>query len=77
MHYSASDHNQGRVEDAASLQLSPLEYEAHLRNVRDLGRAKGIDQVLEKHEVDVIIGPSDSQITKIAAAAGMPDPLQL
>ncbi|KAG0648046.1 amidase [Hyphodiscus hymeniophilus] len=63
-------HNQGRVEDAASLKLSAEEYEAHLQNIHNIGRTKGIDKTLEKFELDVIIGPADSQLTKIAAAAG-------
>ena len=63
-------YNQGRIEEAASLRLSCIEYDAHLQNVRDTGRTKGIDRVLEKYSIDVIIGPADSQLTKIAAAAG-------
>ncbi|RHZ70336.1 hypothetical protein CDV55_108201 [Aspergillus turcosus] len=66
------NHNQGRIEDAAALNISPEEYEAHLQNVRDTGRRRGIDHILNKYGVDVIIGPADSQLTKIAAAAGYP-----
>lgn len=65
-----TDHNQGRVEDAASIKLSPEEYEAHLQSIHDRGRAKGIDKILKEFELDVIFGPADSQVTKIAAAAG-------
>ena len=67
---SSSDHNQGRIEDAASLKLSSVEYEVHLKNMRDVARRKGIDLVLQQNELDVIIGPADSQMTKVAAAAG-------
>ncbi|MCJ1357711.1 MAG: hypothetical protein MMC33_007707 [Icmadophila ericetorum] len=66
------NHNQGRIEDAASLDISSEEYEAHLQNIRDVARTRGIDQVLEQDELDVIIGPADSQLSKIAAAAGYP-----
>ncbi|KAH8587275.1 amidase signature domain-containing protein [Bisporella sp. PMI_857] len=66
------NHNQGRIEDAASLKLSPGEYDAHLRNIREIGRTRGIDKVLNQFGLDVIIGPADSQLTKIAAAAGYP-----
>jgi hypothetical protein len=52
------------------LKLSPGEYEAHLQNVREIGRTRGIDKVLNQLGLDVIIGPADSQLTKIAAAAG-------
>ncbi len=41
-----------------------------MQNIHEIGRTKGIDKILEKFELDVIIGPADSQLTKIAAAAG-------
>jgi len=66
------NHNQERIEDAASLQLSSAEYEAHLSNIRTVARTKGIDRVLQQFGIDVIIGPADSQATKFAAAAGYP-----
>ncbi|PVH75110.1 amidase signature enzyme [Cadophora sp. DSE1049] len=66
------NHNQGRVEDALALKLPPGDYEEHLRNVRSIGREQGIDHILDTYGLDVIIGPADSQITKIAAAAGYP-----
>jgi amidase len=47
---------------------------AHLRNIREVGQYKGIDHTLQEHEIDVIIGPADSQMTKIAAAAGTASP---
>jgi amidase len=65
------DHNQARVDAAAESNLSPEQYEAHLQNVRDAGQGRGIDKMIEEYGVDVIIGPADSQLTKIAAAAGM------
>lgn len=52
------------------MEISAGEYEAHLQNVRDTARSRGIDQVLKQNGLDVIIGPADSQLTKIAAAAG-------
>ena len=64
------DHNQGLIEDAASLKLSSTEYEAHLKNMRDIARRRGIDLMLQQNDLDVIIGPADSQVTKVAAAAG-------
>jgi amidase len=71
LHWSSrADHNQGRVDDAASLEITPAQYDAHLANVRSLGQAKGIDKILAEYELDVLIGPADSQFTKIAAAAG-------
>uniref|UniRef100_A0A8H7K0Y6 Amidase domain-containing protein n=1 Tax=Bionectria ochroleuca TaxID=29856 RepID=A0A8H7K0Y6_BIOOC len=66
------NHDQVRIDSAADLVLSSDEYDTHLRNVRDLGRTRGIDKILNEHNIDVIIGPADSQFTKIAAAAGEP-----
>lgn len=71
--HSSPDHNQGRIEDAATLELTSEQYESHLRNIREIGRVKGIDKALGEHGIDVIIGPADSQVTKIAAAAGKED----
>lgn len=34
-------------------------------------RDKGVDFILEKHNVDVIIGPSDDFLSSIAACAGI------
>ena len=68
---SAFDTSQSRrVEDAASNKLSPEEYEAHLQSMHDRGRTKGMDKIPKEFELDMIIGPADSQVTKIAAAAG-------
>ncbi|EED21632.1 glutamyl-tRNA(gln) amidotransferase subunit A, putative [Talaromyces stipitatus ATCC 10500] len=66
------NHNQARIEDATSMNLSAREYVTHLRNIREIGRTNGIDRILKDYEIDVIIGPADSQMTKIAAAAGYP-----
>ncbi len=38
--------------------------------IRHIARAKGIDHALKENDLDVIIGPADSQLTTIAAAAG-------
>ena len=39
--------------------------------MRVTGRSKGIDYHLQKHNLDVIIGPADCECTEPAAAAGM------
>ncbi|VUC23994.1 unnamed protein product [Clonostachys rosea] len=43
-----------------------------LRNFKVPDDVKGIDKILKEYNLDVIIGPADSQFTKIAAAAGYP-----
>ena len=53
------------------MKLSSAEYQAHLQNIRKTARTNGIDQALTQGDLDVIIGPADSQLTKIAAAAGI------
>ncbi|CAG9952035.1 unnamed protein product [Clonostachys rosea f. rosea IK726] len=68
--FKVPDDAKVRIDSAADLVLSSDEYDTHLRNVRDLGRTRGIDKILNEHNIDVIVGPADSQFTKIAAAAG-------
>ena len=52
------------------MNISTEEYKAHLQNARDTAKTRGVDQVLKRDQLDVVIGPADSQLTKIAAAAG-------
>ncbi|CAH0027361.1 unnamed protein product [Clonostachys rhizophaga] len=68
----AASHILVRINFAADLALSPDEYIAHLRYFLDLGRTRAIYKLLNEHNIDVIIGPADSQFINIAAAAGYP-----
>ncbi|TAQ88680.1 hypothetical protein B7494_g3015 [Chlorociboria aeruginascens] len=48
------------------------EYGAHLANLRQMSRDKGIDYILKNYDADVIIGPADSTLMTLASAAGYP-----
>ncbi|KAI6082976.1 putative glutamyl-tRNA amidotransferase subunit A [Hypoxylon rubiginosum] len=50
--------------------LSEEQYNKTLEYLRTISRDHGIDYILRKFEVDVIIGPADSFITSLAAASG-------
>ncbi|KAF2242488.1 amidase signature enzyme [Trematosphaeria pertusa] len=52
--------------------ISEEQYCAHFDNMPYRSRDKGVDFILEKHNVDVIIGPSDDFLSSIAACAGYP-----
>ena len=56
--------------DAVKLNLSSADYESHLENLRNVARIRGADRIFADYEVDVIIGPADSFLSKIAAGAG-------
>lgn len=43
--------------------------------MRQWGRDKGIDYILKEYDVDVIIGPADSELTQFSAASGRTLPL--
>ena len=55
---------------AANLQLTSEEYHMHLEHLRNVARTQGVDYILQKYGADVIIGPADSMLSKIAAGAG-------
>lgn len=40
--------------------------------MRDVALTRGVNRVLEEHDLDVIIGPADSAMSSFAAAAGCP-----
>ncbi len=63
--------NQAILGDAAALNLSSTDYNAHLRHMRDVAFKKGVNRVLEQHDLDVIIRPADSGLSSFAAAAGL------
>jgi amidase len=52
-------------------KLRPNEYNEHFENMRRLSRQEGIDFILEKYGLDVIIGPADSFIFSLATCSGM------
>ncbi|KAH7309730.1 amidase signature domain-containing protein [Stachybotrys elegans] len=60
------------IEHADNLQLGPGEYESHLSHLRKVAREDGIDHILEKYQVDVIVGSADTAMTALASGSGYP-----
>lgn len=44
---------------------------AAIAHARKVGREEGIDHTLSKYNVDVILGPADSELANICSASGM------
>ncbi|KAI1368526.1 putative glutamyl-tRNA amidotransferase subunit A [Xylaria arbuscula] len=64
--------NMTRLENAAAIQLSPIERSEAIQAMRDFGQNQAIEQCLKQYEVDVILGPADSEIDDYYTAAGYP-----
>ena len=62
--------NQRRLIAADEQQLRDGEYGAHVWHMCQLSR-ESVRTILEANNVDVIIGPTDSKLSGIAACAGM------
>ncbi|KAH7386225.1 amidase signature domain-containing protein [Cadophora sp. MPI-SDFR-AT-0126] len=58
--------------DALHIDLTPGEYAKYLSHTRDVARRRGLDRIFRDCEVDVIIGPTDSDLPALAAGAGYP-----
>lgn len=66
--------NQHILEAALDVDVSAKEYESHFKHMRTVGRERGIDYILEKYSVDVILGPADSLLPTLASASGKATP---
>ncbi|KUJ15904.1 amidase signature enzyme [Mollisia scopiformis] len=67
------DHpQQNRLVRAQAFHSDPVRYEQSLNYIRRMSRAEGIDKALSQYDIDVIIGPADSFLSTLAAAAGYP-----
>ncbi|KAH7416717.1 amidase signature domain-containing protein [Cadophora sp. MPI-SDFR-AT-0126] len=64
--------NQETLIQAAGSKMSDAEHKVLLEETRSVGREQGIDKSLKDFDVDVIIGPADSSVNLIIAAAGYP-----
>ena len=56
--------------DAANTKMTQQEYDDLLAYNRRVCGTDGIEKAMRENEVDVILGPADSQLYTIAAAAG-------
>ncbi|KAJ5689587.1 hypothetical protein N7462_003979 [Penicillium macrosclerotiorum] len=52
------------------LEMSLEEYERRLAHLRHVARDEGLDRVLKTHGIDVILAPTESEITSIATGGG-------
>jgi amidase len=62
--------NQQTLEAALDINVSAKEYESYFKHMRTVGRERGIDHILEKYDVDIILGPTDSFLSTLASASG-------
>ncbi|KAK3291864.1 amidase signature domain-containing protein [Chaetomium fimeti] len=63
---------QDRFIDSQNHTISPEVYERHLQHLRHVARDRGVERVLDTYGVDVVLGPTDSGLTSMAAAGGYP-----
>jgi amidase len=61
--------SQSILEHDLEVNLSDSDYEKYTTHFRHAGR-EGIDKVFRDYDLNIIIGPSDSDITVLAAASG-------
>lgn len=62
--------NQDYLVKTVNAKVSKEEYDETLKGIRKIGRDEGIDKALADYKIDVILGPADSPITKMASASG-------
>ncbi|KAK3937314.1 amidase signature domain protein [Diplogelasinospora grovesii] len=61
-----------RKEAAAAFSITEDERKAAIEDVRDWGRRRAIDKCLKENDIDIILGPADSEIDGFYTAAGYP-----
>lgn len=52
--------------------MTPTETTACTAHARRIGRDQGVDLTLSKYNVDIILGPADSDLADICSASGYP-----
>lgn len=52
--------------------MTPSDNSAAITHARKIGREEGIDLTLDKYDVDIILGPADSELANICSASGYP-----
>jgi amidase len=50
--------------------MTPEDYKTSLNYIKRMSTVEGIDKTLAQYDIDVIIGPADSFLSSLAAAAG-------
>ncbi|KAJ2898783.1 hypothetical protein MKZ38_003653 [Zalerion maritima] len=59
------------LDSAQKKKLPKSEIDGLVKLMRRLGRDEGVDKAFEKYDINIILGPAESPITTVAAAAGM------
>ena len=61
-----------RLETAATFSIPEDVRAAAIQDMRDWGRTRAVDKCLREYEVDIVIGPADSELDDHYSAAGYP-----
>jgi amidase len=69
MNVEAANNQNGLLRGLAC-NLTEREYQERLRFARGAAREDGIDKTLKEYQVDIIIGPGDGPLFKVAGSAG-------
>ncbi|KAK5652964.1 hypothetical protein OQA88_9444 [Cercophora sp. LCS_1] len=64
--------NMQRLETAAKFSLPTDVRAAAIEDMRDWGRRRAVDKCLKEYDVDIILGPADSEMDDLYSAAGYP-----
>ncbi|KAH6630994.1 putative glutamyl-tRNA amidotransferase subunit A [Chaetomium sp. MPI-SDFR-AT-0129] len=64
--------NMQRLETAAAFSVPEDVRAAAIQDMRDWGRGRAIDKCLKEYDVDIVIGPADSEIDDHYTATGYP-----
>lgn len=59
-----------RLTRAEDFRMSSADYQTSLEYIKRMSKEEGIDKTLAQYNIDVIIGPADSFLSTLAAAAG-------
>ena len=62
--------NQALLEKSLDFVFDSAERQRYIEKMHFVSRTQGIDATLAKYDIDVIIGPAESGLTELVAAAG-------
>ncbi|KAJ3562306.1 hypothetical protein NPX13_g8612 [Xylaria arbuscula] len=71
LEFTPRDNNQRALENIRDSTMTEEHYNRNVKALRTAAR-DAIDRVLSKHNLDVVLGPCDSRLNSMAAAAGYP-----
>ncbi|KAF2964451.1 hypothetical protein GQX73_g9127 [Xylaria multiplex] len=71
LEFTPRDNNQRALESIRDSTMTKEQYDRNVEALRAAARG-AIHKVLDNHDIDVILAPSDSRMNSVAAAAGYP-----